>query len=152
MKRFIQKIISSLLVIVVLLAGVGFNLFVHHCQCEGKIHVSILNRIGCTHSHSFNDGECCRVSFIETVKVADQTCGCWNEVLKVKTDNFAGPQKVEVNQALSNYLTVIDWVDLHQPIQNHSYTNKTNWDNPPPNQTGKKICIKHHQLKIAHLL
>lgn len=141
-----------MLVIVVLLAGVGFNLFIHHCQCEDKIHVSILNQIGCTHSNSSNDGEYCRVSFIETVKVADQTCGCRNEVLKVKTENFTGPQKVEVSQALSNYLTMIDCIDLYESTQNQSYTNKTNWDNPPPNQTGKKICIKHHQLKIAHLL
>lgn len=152
MKRLIKKIIPSLLVIIVFLASIGFNLFVHHCQCEGKIHVSILNQIGCTHSHSSNDGECCRVSFIETVEVAGQTSGCWNEVLKVKTENFTGPQKVKVSQALSDYLTVIDCIDLNESAQNQSYTNKTNWDTPPPNQTSKKICIKYHQLKIAHLL
>lgn len=153
MKKVAPKIVSITLAAIVLLASSGFSLFIHHCQCEGEIHLSIFNEVGCNYTHTKAHAHYRNVHFVETLKFEEkQTCGCWNEVLKVKTDNFAGPQKVEVSQVFSNYLTKIDSVDLHQPIQKPNYTNKTNWDNPPPNLTGKKICIKHHQLKITHLL
>ena len=152
MKRLAPKILSIMLSALVLLSASGLNLFIHHCQCEGKIQVSVFTQTGCNHSHSSCEAGSCKVSFIETVKVAGKSCGCWNEVLKVKTDSFTGLQKVESNQPIPNHLALSEYNELNQPIQNLSSVNEPNWGKAPPKPTGKKICIDHHQLKIAHLL
>jgi len=150
MKRVTQKIVSITIAAIVLLSTSGFNLFIHHCQCEGEIHLSIFNEVGCNHTQAKTRAHCCNVPFNEPLKVDEkQTCGCWNEVLKVKTDSYSNLLKIETGNLFSKYIVVNQdkgFTSVHNLIPNY----KTNWDKAPPCNTGKKICIKNHQLKLAH--
>jgi len=153
MKKVTQKIVSITIATIVLLSTSGFNLFIHHCQCEGEIHLSIFNEVGYNHIHSKTHAHCCIVHFDETLKFDEkQSCGCWNEVLKVKTDSYSNIQKVETGNLFSKYIAVNHHKGLNTTIHKLIPTYKTNWDKAPPCSTGKKICIENHQLKIAHTI
>lgn len=153
MKRVTQKIVSITLATLVLLTISGFSLFIHHCQCEGEIHLSIFNEAGCNHTHTTTHEHCCAVHFDETLKVDEkQTCGCWNEVLKIKTDSYSNLQKAETGHLCSKYIATPQHNELNTSIHKLNPTSKTNWDKAPPCHTGRKICIENHQLKIAHTI
>lgn len=131
------------------LAG-GLSLFIHHCQCKGDVQISIFHQNGCSNSHAEANHQCCQSNRLNTLVLHEQNCSCWNEVLSVKTDNFPGTQRVELSEpSIKAFFAPSSCKAILFPSYK-TIKNQQSKDKSPPYKTGKEICIKNRQLKIAH--
>lgn len=149
MTNLTQKTTSILtLLLIPALAG-GLSLFIHHCQCKGDVQISILHQTGCSHNHAETNHVCCQPCHIKTLILHEQHCSCWNEVLSVKTDNFPGTQRVELSKPSFKVFVASNGFEIIQFPSYRVVQNEKSNDKSPPYHTGKEICIKNRQLKIA---
>ncbi len=153
LKRIINTIIVLPLVVTLSLTTTGLTFFLHHCHCEGKLYVSINEKIHCHTSPSIQIEEthCCNIASGIHIDEETESCGCNDETITLKI-NEATPSINTIGTFSPCIVTV--FASTHKPLiidETKSIGHSHNDDELSPPLWGKIMLIHYCSLKIADI-
>jgi hypothetical protein len=155
--KILRKIGAVIMVSLLIATTGGFSIYSHICYCLEKSSTSVFHKATCEHERSMKNSSCCKVErtpsccankpFDETKTTVhkDNCCRNSGHFLKISDLFQPGVEKVTLNTfAVASSFFLLE-SSINENTEGSLIPHLA--DLPPPD-SGRKILLAHHQLKL----
>ncbi len=155
LRKIINIAIAIPLAATLIVASSGATIFLHHCDCEGKILFSLYHEVGCDmpEPSATPIQSCCEFEKIQITEPATESCGCNNEKVSIKLDDVTVVTSVNIPffkvlfEKFEDINIRINRIDNALTVNRYSVS-----DSPPLPLWGKSLLIRFCSLKTSDII